>query len=117
MASAEWLCACTAHTLAHRLPPLPQLIVLAACQSAQQTQTEALSGLGLKLVPLGMPVVVAMHDTITVLTARQFGVKFDRHLLERGTIDRAMNEARSLLITNRRLDVTRDVGRLNEAVH
>ena len=87
-----------------RLSAPPQLIVLAACQSAQQAPTQAFSGLGPKLVQIGIPAVVAMQDNVTVLTARQFGAKFYRRLLEHGTVDRALNEARSLLITNGRYD-------------
>ena len=87
-----------------RLAAPPQLIVLAACQSAQQAQTQAFSGLGPKLVQIGIPAVVAMQDNVTMLTARQFGAKFYRRLLEHGTVDRAMNEARSTLITNGRYD-------------
>ncbi len=90
--------------LVNRLPAPPQLIVLAACQSAQQAQTDAFSSLGPQLVQIGIPAVVAMQDNVTVLTARQFGAKFYRRLLEHGVVDRAMNEARSLLITNGRFD-------------
>jgi hypothetical protein len=91
-------------SLLSRLAVLPQLIVLAACQSATQAQTAAFSGLGPKLVQIGIPAVVAMQDNITVLTARQFGARFYRRLLEHGTVDLAMNEARSTLITNGRFD-------------
>jgi hypothetical protein len=87
-----------------RLSAPPQLIVLAACQSATQAQTATFSGLSPKLVQIGIPAVVAMQDNVTVLTARQFSTKFYRRLLEHGTVDRAMNEARSLLITNGRFD-------------
>jgi hypothetical protein len=90
----------------NRLSALPQLIVLAACQSAVQTPapTQAFNGLGPQLVQIGIPAVVAMQDNITVLTARQFGAKFYRRLLVHGTVDLAMNEARSTLITNGRYD-------------
>jgi hypothetical protein len=83
---------------------LPPLVVLAACQSAQQAQTQAFSGLGPQLVQIGLPAVVAMQDNISVLTARQFSAKFYRRLLEHGTVDRAMNQARGALITNGRYD-------------
>ncbi len=47
---------------------------------------------------------VTMQDNVTVLTARKFGATFYRRLLEHGTVDLAMNEARSTLITNGRYD-------------
>ncbi len=87
-----------------RLPHPPQLIVLAACQSATQSMQEAFSGLGPQLVKIGVPAVIAMQDNVTVLTARKFGAKFYRRLLEHGTVDLAMNEARSTLLTNGRYD-------------
>ena len=87
-----------------RLAKPPHLVVLAACQSAQQAQTEAFSGLGPKLVQIGLPAVVAMQDAVSVLTARQFTATFYRRLLEHGAIDQAMNEARGTLITNGRYD-------------
>ena len=87
-----------------RLSSPPQLIVLAACQSAKQAQTEAFSGFGPKLVQVGVPAVVAMQDNVTVLTAHKFGATFYRRLLEHGTVDLAMNEARSTLIANGRFD-------------
>ena len=87
-----------------RLKSPPQLIVLAACQSAQQSLKDAFSGLGPQLVQIGIPAVVAMQDNVTMLTARKFGAKLYRRLLEHGTVDLALNEARSTLITNGRFD-------------
>jgi len=87
-----------------RLSNPPQLIVLAACQSATQSMQEAFSGLGPQLVKIGVPAVIAMQDNVTVLTARKFGAKFYRRLLEHGTVDLAMNEARSTLLSNGRYD-------------
>jgi hypothetical protein len=55
-------------------------------------------------VQVGLPAVVAMHADVTVLTARQFAATFYRQLLAHGTIDLAMNEARSTLITQGRFD-------------
>jgi hypothetical protein len=88
-----------------RLASPPQLIVLAACQSAQQSMQAAFGGLGPQLVQIGVPAVVAMHDNVTVLTARQFGATFYRRMLAHGTVDLALNEARSTLVTNGRYDV------------
>jgi hypothetical protein len=87
-----------------RLQMPPQLVVLAACQSATQSLGAVFTGLGPKLVQIGLPAVVAMHADVTMLTARHFAATFYRQLITHGTIDLAMNEARSTLITNGRFD-------------
>jgi CHAT domain-containing protein len=88
----------------NRLASPPHLVVLAACQSAQQSMKAAFSGLGPKLVQIGVPAVIAMQENVTVLTARQFAATFYQRLLAHGTVDLAMNEARGSLITNGRFD-------------
>ena len=55
-----------------RLQSPPQLVVLAACQSAQQSLSDVFTGLAPRLVQIGLPAVVAMHADVTLLTARQF---------------------------------------------
>ncbi len=87
-----------------RLQSPPQLVVLAACQSATQSLQEVFTGLGPRLVQIGLPAVVAMHADVTMLTARQFTATFYRRLLDHGKVDLALNEARSTLITNGRYD-------------
>ena len=82
----------------------PRLIVLAACQSASRSTGDALVGLGPKLVSIGVPAVMAMQDMITVKSARKFSAAFYKRLLEHGQVDRAANEARSMLITAGRPD-------------
>lgn len=88
----------------NRLASPPHLVVLAACQSAQQSMKAAFSGLGPKLVQIGVPAVIAMQENVTVLTARQFAATFYQRLLAHGTVDLAMNEARGTLITHGRFD-------------
>ncbi len=90
--------------LLNRLSAPPCLVVLAACQSAKQSMKAAFSGLGPKLVEIGVPAVIAMHENVSVLTARQFAATFYQRLLTHGTVDLAMNEARGTLITNGRYD-------------
>ncbi len=82
----------------------PRLVCLAACQSATRSTADAYLGLGPKLVSAGVPAVVAMQDAVTVKTARQFSAAFYQRLVEHGQVDRAMNEARSTLITAGRPD-------------
>jgi hypothetical protein len=88
----------------NRLQAPPHLVVLAACQSAQQSTSAAFTGLGPQLVQIGLPAVIAMQENVTVVTARQFAATFYGRLLEHGTVDLAMNEARGTLITNGRFD-------------
>jgi hypothetical protein len=61
-------------------------------------------GLGPKLVSIGVPAVVAMQDTVTTATARQFSGVFYKQLLKHGLVDLATNEARSSLLTIKRPD-------------
>jgi len=107
----------------NRLAAPPHLVVLAACQSAKQSMKAAFSGLGPKLVQIGVPAVIAMQENVTILSARQFAATFYQRLLAHGTIDLAMNEARGTLITNGRYDAAVPVlfmrlpdGRLWDAV-
>ncbi len=88
----------------NRLQAPPHLVVLAACQSAQQSTSAAFTGLGPQLVQIGLPAVIAMQENVTVVTARQFAATFYQRLLAHGIIDLAMNEARGTLITNGRFD-------------
>lgn len=93
----------------------PQLIFLAACQSAvslsregggpgRGTTAEAFRGLGPKLVRIGVPAVVAMQDFVALETARKFSATFYTRLLEHGQVDQASNEARATLLTAGRSD-------------
>jgi CHAT domain-containing protein len=88
----------------NRLTSPPHLVILAACQSAKQSMQATFSGLGPKLVEIGLPAVIAMQENVTILTARQFTATFYQRLLAHGTVDLAMNEARGTLITNGRYD-------------
>ena len=82
----------------------PQLVFLAACQSATRASSDAFQGLGPKLVSVGMPAVVAMQDFVTVTTARKLGTTFYKQLLAHGQVDQALNEARSTLLSSDRPD-------------
>ncbi len=82
----------------------PQLIFLAACQSATRSTTDAFLGLAPKLIRVGVPAVVAMQGFVTVPTARALNHAFYRHLVLHGQVDRALNQARSLLVSQGRVD-------------
>jgi len=81
-----------------------RLIVLAACQSAVRSPTEAFVGLAPRLVSIGVPAVLAMQDNVSIVSARKFTSTFYQRLLEHGQVDLAANQARSLLLTAGRPD-------------
>ncbi len=84
------------------LDPPPHLIFLAACDSAKRDPKNGNPYVGLapKLVQAGIPAIVAMQDTISLQNARELSQDFYRNLLEHGIVDRAMNQARLLLLEN-----------------
>lgn len=79
--------------------PPPRLIFLAACESAKRPLGSAnpFVGLGPKLARAGVPAVVAMQDLVPMQLAHELTGDFYRRLFEHGQVDRALNEARSLL--------------------
>ncbi len=83
----------------------PYLAFLAACQSAVSATDDAFRGLGPRLVAAGVPAVVAMQGVLSLASARELATVFYRRLAEHGVVDLAMNEARSLLLTEQRADV------------
>ncbi len=82
----------------------PLLVFLAACQSAVRDTADAFRGLGPKLVSVGTPAVVAMQDFVSIETAHKLNGKFYQNLAAHGCVDRALNEARSSLLTSGRPD-------------
>jgi hypothetical protein len=77
----------------------PQLVFLAACQSATRSTADALVGLGPTLVTIGTPAVVAMQESVSIVSARTFSAAFYERLLKHGLVDVAANEARGTLLT------------------
>lgn len=82
-----------------RLYTPPRLVFLAACQSGACSLRATLAGLAPQLVRAGLPAVVAMQDTVTVAAANACCAAFYPPLLRHGVVDRALNEARSTLLT------------------
>ncbi len=80
------------------LRPQPLLIFLAACESGKGAGQGPFAGLGPKLVQAGIPAVVAMREQVEVGMARDLTRDFYRRLLDHGEVDRALNEARNLLL-------------------
>jgi len=82
----------------------PQLVFLAACQSAKRDSADAFLGLGPKLINVGVPAVVAMQEFVSIASARKLNGVFYGRLAQHGQVDRALNEARGTLLTAGRPD-------------
>jgi outer membrane protein assembly factor BamB len=83
----------------------PRLVVLATCHGATRSNADAWRGMAPALVQAGVPAVVAMQGAVAVSTAQAFTAAFYRVLAEHGTVDLALNQARSLLISQGCSDV------------
>lgn len=82
----------------------PHLIFLTACQGAVRATGDAFMGLAPKLIQVGVPAVVAMQDFISIETARLFNTQFYQ-LVTTEPVDKALNQARSILAAARRSDM------------
>jgi HEAT repeat protein len=89
-----------------RMDRLPQLVFLAACESAKRMgeAENPFVGLGPKLVRTGVPAVVAMQDVVPMEMARSLTGYFYRQVLDHGVVDRALNEARNHVFDPERID-------------
>ena len=79
------------------LPALPQLITLAACESAFPGTKDALAGLAPQLILAGCPAVVGMQEEVRVEAAHAFYRTFYDALLKTGFVDQAVTQARAAL--------------------
>jgi hypothetical protein len=80
------------------LPSL-QLVVLAACHSADRSEADAFIGLAPNMIRSGVPAVVAMQELVSFDTARRFAERFYHSLgyESLGHVDIAINHARRSL--------------------
>ncbi len=83
----------------------PRLVVLATCHGATRSTTDAWRGMAPGLVQAGVLAVVAMQGAVALSTAQAFTGAFYRALTQHGTVDLALNQARSLLISQGCSDV------------
>ena len=84
--------------------PQTRLVFLSACESARGEGQNPFVGLGPKLIQAGVPAVVAMRERVAMDVARQLTADFYRRLLDHGEVDRALNEARNLLLNLESVD-------------
>jgi hypothetical protein len=82
-----------------RLYAPPQLVFLAACRSGQRSPRATFAGLAPRLARAGIPAVVAMQDDVAIAATHALSATFYPQLLRHGWVDRALNEARSALLT------------------
>ncbi|MGC9395150.1 MAG: PQQ-binding-like beta-propeller repeat protein [Anaerolineae bacterium] len=82
----------------------PRLVLLAACQSATRSTSDAFVGMASRLIASGVPAVIAMQASVSLTTTQQMSEIFYRRLVEHGAVDLALNEARSALLTANRPD-------------
>lgn len=76
-----------------------RLVFLANCYSGHRDPHNAFLGIAPQLVLEGTPAVLAMRQSVTMATARDFAKTFYQRLLAHGIVDLAANEARRSLIT------------------
>jgi hypothetical protein len=84
--------------------PQTRLVFLSACETARGEGRNPFVGLGPKLIQAGVPAVVAMRERVAMDVARQLTADFYRRLLDHGQVDRALNEARNLLLNLESVD-------------
>ncbi|MEI7770324.1 MAG: CHAT domain-containing protein [Chloroflexales bacterium] len=73
----------------------PILVVLASCMTAGDGASTALSALGPQLLKAGVPAVLAMHGSISMMAVARIMPAFLRDLQREGLIDRALASARA----------------------
>ncbi len=80
----------------------PRLVLLGSCESAGDSNADAMAALGPLLARAGVPAVLAMQGKLTMATNERLAPVFFRELLRGGVVDQAMNAAR--LVVQDRLD-------------
>ncbi len=85
---------------------IPRLIFLAACETAKRDAGDPhpFVALGPKLVEAGFPAVIAMQEKVPIDLARKLAHFFYHNLLRHGLVDRALNESRKFLQSERHSD-------------
>jgi tetratricopeptide (TPR) repeat protein len=97
------------------------LMVLSACQSAKQEETNPYASVAARLIRAGVGSVLAMNYTVLVVAARKFVAAFYGGLASGLTVGRAVDEGRvALLADDKRHTLTRrdEAGKLvEETIH
>jgi hypothetical protein len=87
-----------------KLRQQPQLIFLAAGESARGDGQGAFVELASRVVMAGLPAVVTMREPLPMDVSRDLVENFYRRLLADGEVDRALNEVRTLLFSRHSVD-------------
>lgn len=72
----------------------PRLAVIASCESAGDSEGDALSALGPRMAEAGIPAILAMQGKISMETVAKFMPVFFKELEKDGSVDRALAVAR-----------------------
>lgn len=79
-------------------PNRPRLVFLAVCESAvMPVSTTEFASLGPHLGSVGVPLVIAMQDRVSLQGAQRLAEVFYKRLAAHGIVDFALNEARAVL--------------------
>jgi hypothetical protein len=87
----------------------PHLVFLSACHSGPNRRHPSLLTMGQTLVSTGVPAVVAMQGGVHIKTAQALTSAFYARLTEHGVVDRALNQARNVVIHARLPDAEKPV--------
>jgi hypothetical protein len=86
----------------------PALVYLSSCDSGRNDASgpHPFIGIAPRLIDAGVAAVVAMQDVVPVKTARSVSGDFYRSLFSTGLVDRALNQARSVVFDPGKRDWT-----------
>ncbi|MBN2391717.1 MAG: CHAT domain-containing protein [Anaerolineae bacterium] len=82
----------------------PRLVFLATCESAARSTVDTFAGLAPQLMQAGVSAIVAMQKPVAAAAAQALTPAFYAELFRHGEVDRALNAARSLLLTGQSPD-------------
>ena len=75
----------------------PKVVILQACETGKQSETNAFSSLASRLMLEGIPVVIAMQYKVSNQTAISFVKEFYSKIIEGNSVEMAVQKARSKL--------------------
>jgi hypothetical protein len=72
----------------------PKIVILQACETGKQSETNAFSSVAFRLMLQGIPVVVAMQYKVSNQTASSFVKEFYSQIIKGNSVDIAVQKAR-----------------------
>lgn len=83
---------------------MPKIVILQACETGRQSETNAFSGVASRLMQQGIPIVVAMQYKVSNQTAITFVKEFYSKVIEGNSVEMAVQKARFKLGTENRYE-------------